>query len=169
MTKPMIHLQIHDQVALQAAFPAEQVQLLSDVAATTLSMLQQSDAELSIVITTDAEMRSLNQQYRGVDAATDVLSFAAEPLPPEIAAEEDENYLGDLILAYAYTLNHALQRNVAPQDEFALLIVHGILHLLGHDHDSQAAQQKMWAKQRKLLLAQGIDIVVPDFIHGLDD
>ena len=85
-------------------------------------------------------------------------------MPPEIATDEPL-YLGDLLLAYPYTLSHAIAANHSPFDAFALLVVHGILHLVGYNHDDAASQQTMWAKQHDILTELGIHIVVPDFIH----
>src|SRR5262245_41159995 len=102
-------------------------------------VLKQHDVEpgsgVSMVITTDEEVRSMNQTFRGVDAATDILSFASDPLPDEIADEADDPpYLGDLIVAYPYTLKHAQEIGHPINDEMVLLAIHGTLHLLGYDH-----------------------------------
>jgi probable rRNA maturation factor len=115
----------------------------------------------------DAYMRSLNQTYRGIDAPTDVLSFAnhdAAPagapdlaLPPELAAEMAA-YLGELFIAYPYTAAQAARYAVSVADELCLLTVHGVLHLLGYDHDTAAAEQRMWAAQDAVLAALGAPI-----------
>lgn len=160
-------VQIDDDLELSPAMPAEALMKLADVAHQVLQRLAVV-ADLSIVIAPDELVHDLNKRHRGVDAPTDVLSFPAEPLPPEIAAEETP-YLGDLILAYPYTLTQAQATHHNPADEFALLVVHGILHLLGYDHDTPASQQIMWQKQAELLKMLDIAIVVPDFVHHPDD
>lgn len=115
-------------------------------------------AVLSVVVTDDETVRELNRTYRGVDEATDVLSFAAQDdategapvLPPEAAAEI-EDYLGDILIAYPYSLRQAARLGVSPAAELRLLVVHGTLHLLGYDHDTQEAEAEMWAIQEAIL------------------
>jgi probable rRNA maturation factor len=129
-------------------------------------------AGVTLVVTTNEEVQALNRQFRGVDAPTDVLSFPADPLPEEILDAIDdaeiegdfgENYLGDLIMAYPYTLHQALETGHDPDDEFVLLAAHGTLHLLGFDHDTPETQQAMWAAQAEALAALGVSIEVPLF------
>jgi probable rRNA maturation factor len=124
---------------------------------------------ITLVITTDAEVRSLNQHYRGVDAPTDILSFPADPLPMEIVEEDAEPpYLGDLIIAYPYTVHQAQEAGHPLEDELVLLVIHGTLHLLGYDHDNEANQQRMWAEQQRALTVAGVTISVPLFSFGED-
>lgn len=121
-----------------------------------------ADAELSILLTSDAAVQELNRDYRGVDAPTDVLSFAAQEgedgqdlaLPPELAAEIDR-YLGDIIIAYPYVVQQAAHFGNTPAAELRLMVVHGILHLLGDDHDTSEATAAMWARQEAVLAQFG--------------
>src|SRR5690606_35678638 len=119
--------------------------------------LGRATAELSVVITDDETIRQLNRDYRGVDEPTDVLSFAAHGeqedseqggapvhLPPEAAAELAD-YLGDILIAYPYSMAQARHYGTDPAAELRLLVVHGTLHLLGYDHDSPEAESAMWA------------------------
>ncbi len=154
-------LQISEGLHLDAAMSAADLNGLVDVAAQVLAHLG-VDSKLSIYVTTDDEVRQFNARYRGVDAPTDVLSFAADPLSSDI---EEVPYLGDLILAYHYTVNQAQRAGHGPIDEFSLLVVHGILHLMGYVHDTATSQQRMWQKQAEILKMLSIDISVPDFIH----
>ena len=109
---------------------------------------------LSVVFADDAEIRRLNQQFRAVDAPTDVLSFPAdEPLIPE--EEEIEPYLGDLVLALPYIQRQAQAEQHALDDELVLAVVHGTLHLLGYDHDTASNQAEMWAVQSEALRRDG--------------
>jgi probable rRNA maturation factor len=122
------------------------------------------NAALSIVITSDEAVQQLNQQHRGIDAPTDVLSFPAQPLPTALAAftDTDTNYLGDLLLAYPYATAQARREGHDPHDSFALLVVHGVLHLLGYDHNTPAHKADMWAQQAAILRELGIDTgIVP--------
>jgi probable rRNA maturation factor len=125
---------------------------------------------LTLVITDDDAVQQLNAQYRGVNAPTDILSFPTEPLPDNLRQEMSEDgdegealYLGDLIVAYPYTLSHAQEDGHAMTDELALLAIHGTLHLLGFDHDVDARQKVMWAAQAEALAALGVQIEVPLF------
>lgn len=123
-----------------------------------------SAGQVTIVITDDEEVRRLNLDYRGIDAATDVLSFAAqeefEPdapplvLPPELAAEL-AGYLGDIVIAYPYAVRQAAHYGASPAAELRLLAVHGTLHLLGFDHDTPEGEAAMWAAQESVLAEFG--------------
>jgi probable rRNA maturation factor len=119
---------------------------------------------VTIVVTTDEHIRSLNAEFRGVDAPTDILSFPADPLPEEI--EADEPYLGDLLIAYPYTLHEAQEAGHDIADELVLLVIHGTLHLLGYDHDNEENQDAMWAEQAEALTVADVAIEVPRFTFG---
>jgi probable rRNA maturation factor len=123
---------------------------------------------LSVVFADDAEIRRLNQQFRAVDAPTDVLSFPAdEPLIPE--EEEIEPYLGDLVLAIPYIQRQAQAEQHALDDELVLAVVHGTLHLLGYDHDTASNQAEMWSIQSEALGVLGVSIQVPLFDFPEDE
>ncbi len=119
---------------------------------------------VTAVITDDEHVRSLNAEFRGVDAPTDILSFPADPLPEEIEGEAP--YLGDLIIAYPYTLHEAAEAGHDIADELVLLVIHGTLHLLGYDHDNEEHQDAMWAEQAEALAAAGVAVEVPRFTFG---
>lgn len=130
---------------------------------------------VTLVVADDERVRALNAQYRAVDSATDVLSFPAEPLPDELrqamveAGDEDALYLGDLVMAYPYTAQHAQAAGHGLDDELVLLAVHGTLHLLGFDHDNAAHQTAMWAAQAEALAALGVALRVPQFTFDDED
>ncbi len=119
---------------------------------------------VTVVITDDEHVRSLNAEFRGVDAPTDILSFPADPLPEEIEGEAP--YLGDLIIAYPYTLHEAAEAGHDIADELVLLVIHGTLHLLGYDHDNEEHQDGMWVEQAEALAAAGVAVEVPRFTFG---
>lgn len=152
-----IEVQIDDAYA-----PHVDGENLRAVAAATLSAYAIDDTELTIVVTSDEAVQQLNRDYRGIDAPTDVLSFAAQEgeeqnevaLPPELAAELDR-YLGDIIIAYPYTIQQAAHYSSTPAAELRLMVVHGVLHLLGDDHDSAEAEATMWARQEAVLAQFG--------------
>lgn len=162
-------LSIAEDLTLDARLPLAELETLAIFAEQVMTQLNlQAPLTMSLHITTDAHSQALNRDYRDVDAPTDILSFEADPLPPEIGEFEIPT-LGDLILAYDYTLNQALHHNHAPLNEFKLLIVHGTLHLLGYTHDDAESQTEMWAEQAALLTHFSINITVPDYVHGRDD
>lgn len=129
-----------------------------------LQQVGQPTAELTLVVTDDAAVQALNRDYRGVDAPTDVLSFAAQEeaddapeladLPPELAAEL-ANYLGDVIIAYPYATRQATQYQNSVAAELRLLAVHGVLHLLGYDHATPDEEAAMWTLQSTILAPFG--------------
>ena len=123
----------------------------------TLRHCDVQSAVLTIVVTDDEQVRALNHAHRGLDEATDVLSFAAQDdapgdliMPPEAAAEITD-YLGDILIAYPYSQRQADHFGVTTAAELRLLVVHGTLHLLGYDHDTPEAEAELWAVQDAIL------------------
>ena len=111
-----------------------------------------SEADVSIVLTDDAEIQALNAQFRGIDAPTDVLSFAEEETEqPFVNAPDELPYLGDVIISFSRAQSQAQEQEHSTQDELRLLIVHGVLHLLGYDHATPAEKAQMWARQDEIL------------------
>jgi probable rRNA maturation factor len=108
-------------------------------------------SELSIVICDDARVRELNLAYRGTDAPTDVLSFAqiegGEFARPEGAAQ----HLGDVIISIETAKRQADEAGIALADEVSHLLVHGILHLLGYDHEDPGEARIMHAREEAIL------------------
>ena len=169
MTTQPKFVQIGDDLSLVDALSAEDLYQLEDVSLQVFAYLGlDPTSELSIVIASDEFVRELNAQHRKIDKTTDVLSFPADPLPPEIA-DQEAPYLGDLVIAYHYSLQQAAAHGHRPQDEFALLVVHGMLHLVGYDHDTLESQAEMWEQQAAILQQLHINITVPDFVHSEDD
>lgn len=155
-------LTIYDETDGQVS-PA-QLALARDVLQFAARQLSLEDStEMSVTMMTNPAIRKLNQQYRGVDRATDVLSFAAEEsgdetpiiIDPELAAELPEN-LGDLFVSIdkveeqAKFLGHSVDR------ELGFLVVHGFLHLNGYDHEKPADEQRMFDLQREILDEYGL-------------
>lgn len=100
---------------------------------------------VSVSYVGEARMRELNAEWRGVDAPTDVLSLECErPDDPELAGDpEMPCELGDIVLAPSYVARQAAAFGTTPADEERLLVVHGMLHLLGHDHLDDASATAM--------------------------
>ena len=133
-------------------------------------------AQMSLLITDDATIQSLNGQFRGTDEVTDVLSFSAEHaghwegedegpdaaidlqfvLPPDEPAP-----LGEVIVSYPQTQRQAEDHGVALEHELAHLVVHGVLHLTGHDHLEPVETALMQAKERSALQDLGISLKLP--------
>lgn len=118
-----------------------------------------SAGDMSIVLTTDREIQSLNREYRGVDAATDVLSFPAAETDPRSGTQ----YLGDVIISVERArLNVETSQSEyemsSLEDELVLLTVHGTLHLFGHDHAEADEKARMWAAQENVLRSLGLTV-----------
>jgi probable rRNA maturation factor len=112
--------------------------------------------ELTIVITGNAQLRSLNRAFRDVDAPTDVLSFATDEQP-----RPDTIYLGDVIISYPMAREQAQAGGHPIEAELQLLVVHGVLHLLGHDHYTVAEKNVMWKAQAAVMKKLGAAITGP--------
>jgi len=108
--------------------------------------------QVAIVITDDEGIRELNRDFLGNDEPTDVLAFSAkEEAEGFVAAPEVDDYLGDVIVSYPRAAVQAKEAGHPTQQEIALLVIHGLLHLLGYDHADEAQQAAMWARQEALL------------------
>ncbi len=108
-------------------------------------------SELSVVLTSDAAVRDLNRTYRAVDAATDVLSFS-QTEGEEFAVPGGETpHLGDVIISIETAQRQADEHSLALQDEVGHLLVHGVLHLLGYDHEDAADEVLMRAHEDAIL------------------
>ncbi len=117
--------------------------------------------ELSLRLTTDAEVQTLNAQYRQKDQPTDVLSFAALEVDYPTVAEmpEDEPvYLGDIVISVDTARRQAQQQNHSLETELAWLASHGLLHLLGWDHPDDDSLIEMLAQQENLLKTIGFTV-----------
>jgi probable rRNA maturation factor len=112
--------------------------------------------EVSVRLTGDEEVRALNAAWRGKDRATNVLSFPM--FDPHVPCPEGaERLLGDIILAHGICAREAAEKGISIVDHAAHLIVHGTLHLIGHDHEEGGAQaEAMEALERRALATIGI-------------
>ena len=99
------------------------------------------ESEVSVLYVDDEEMRGLNEEFRGIDRATDVLAFAmneGETFP----AIEERRLLGDVVVSLESALRQSRQQRHSPRREIAVLLVHGVLHLLGYDHETAQRENK---------------------------
>lgn len=121
------------------------------MAETILDHLQSADAELSILLIGDAEMTVINSEYRGKSRPTDVIAFA---MGEGEYSDLNSNILGDVVISLDRAKFQAMERGAAVMDEVRFLLVHGILHLHGYDHERDAAEQlRMEGKEKELLKA----------------
>lgn len=112
-----------------------------------LAALRLPEAELSLVLVSDTVMRRLNRQWRGADRPTDVLSFAQA----EGQGGAPEGLLGDVVISVDTARRQARERAAPLARELDRLLIHGVLHLLGYDHErSQAEAQRMQRRERAL-------------------
>lgn len=109
-------------------------------------------AELSIAIVEDAEIAELNEKYRGKSGPTDVLSFECDDLCAAVDPEEPVT-LGDVVIAPDVARANALELGHTVEEELNLLLVHGVLHLLGYDHEASSDADAMQAREKALLTA----------------
>lgn len=131
------------------------IRRLLQVVQATLEHAGADDGEVTLVIAGDDLLQQLNRDYRGIDAPTDVLSFAAqEEAEGEaifVSAPDAANYLGDVIISFPTAQRQAAAVGQSVADELSLLAVHGVLHLLGYDHASAEEEADMWARQSQIL------------------
>lgn len=119
-------------------------------------------ANVSVVVADNETLQDLNLRYRGFDEPTDVLSFGEKndaslmapntdtgPTFPDIP--EDSPWLGEIVVSYPLAVTQAGEHNVRVEEEMALLIVHGVLHLLGHDHAESDEETAMKALENEAL------------------
>lgn len=120
-----------------------------------LGLVVPEGCELGVTFTGDAAIRALNAQWRGKDKPTNVLSFPAfpvsigAPLPP---------MLGDIVLAFETVAREAREEGKPFTDHLAHLVLHGFLHLVGHDHETDMEAEHMEAAERRILAA----LAIPD-------
>ncbi len=118
-----------------------------------------ADADLTLVLADDAQLHELNRDYLGVDAPTDVLSFPSDETDPDTGAP----YLGDILISVPYAARQCVQAGNTLDAELQLLTVHGVLHLLGHDHAEPDEKARMWQAQSEILAGLGLsDVQIRD-------
>jgi probable rRNA maturation factor len=111
--------------------------------------------EVSLVFTDSETVKQLNRDYREVDEPTDVLAFHMLPqkevddsfaLPPDGVTR-----LGDVVISYPQAVEQAREQGHSPERELALLVIHGVLHLLGYDHEGSEEEAQMRTREKELL------------------
>ena len=138
--------------------PSITVSWLQDVARRILEAERVSrEAEVGLLLTTDEEVRRLNKEFRGIDQGTDVLSFALQesqeafPEPPDGGPS-----LGQVVVSCPQAARQAKEYGHSLEREVAFLVSHGILHLLGYDHQEPGPEHRMRARQEAILTELGL-------------
>lgn len=152
-----IDIQVDDQFA-----DAVDAALIERAVAATLQAENVAESiEVSVLVTDDATLHQLNRDYRGVDAPTDVLSFGddedADEAPPHAAfvrPPDAPRYLGDLAISYERVVGQAAEYGHSRARELAYLTVHGMLHLLGYDHERGADDAAAMRAREEAVMAE---------------
>ena len=116
----------------------------------------EADLEISVLLSDDAQVRELNARHRGRDRATNVLAFPADLAAAEVATELP-GLLGDVVLAFETVAGEARDQGKTVADHLTHLLVHGVLHLRGFEHQDEAAAAAMEDLERRLLATLGIN------------
>lgn len=122
---------------------------LFDVIKKTLNKLDVDKVVFSVILTDDKEVNKLNKEYRGIDDTTDVLSFAFEE--NESICYNDFRLLGDIYISIPKMIKQAKEYGHSEKRELSFLTVHGLLHLLGYDHQTNEDETKMFGLQELIL------------------
>ncbi|NOT96895.1 MAG: rRNA maturation RNase YbeY [Nitrospira sp.] len=112
-----------------------------------LSDVGEASAELGILFVGDQRMRSLNRQYRGKDRTTDVLAFAMREAP-----HSSSSVLGDVVIAVPTAVRQAKEGQRSLDEELTVLLVHGILHLCGYDHERSEKEARRMQRRERMIL-----------------
>lgn len=119
----------------------------------------ETDCEISLSIVTNEEIREINSQFRGIDSATDVLSFPQLTFEEGEEADVNENgeiVLGDIIISIDRAGKQAEEYGHSLKRELSFLAVHSMLHLMGYDHMTKDEEEDMFARQKEILIKAGI-------------
>lgn len=120
-----------------------------------LIIIQYSDFSVGVLLTTNKSIRVYNRTYRHKDMPTDILSFSyhphATPGKRIKARDEDDKNLGDLVISLEYVKKDAALRGITLNERLKVLLVHGICHLLGYDHETDSDWRSMRAKEAYIL------------------
>jgi rRNA maturation RNase YbeY len=122
------------------------------------------DFDIGVWFTTNKTIRIYNKKYRKQDKPTDILSFPYHHLKPgqkiTISSPDDKN-LGDMIISLEYAKKDATAQNRSLMEHVNILLAHGLAHLLGYDHKTQAQYKRMQEKERELLIKTGLRYPAP--------
>ncbi|WP_342360001.1 rRNA maturation RNase YbeY [Terrarubrum flagellatum] len=138
------------------------VRRAAEAALAGADIVTRADAEISLLLTNDATIRDLNAQWRNKDKATNVLSFPAASID-QLA---DARALGDIVIALETVLAEARDEDKTPADHLTHLVVHGVLHLLGFDHEDDEEAEEM--EELETLILAKLGVADPYVAVGVD-
>ena len=159
---------MHDQHKVEIHAPAGEWSTIDDLSQVVTEAVRRAveaggvvhPCDVCVVLSDDRELHILNRDYRKIDKPTNVLAF-----PQDSLEEEDDNSftirekrfnLGDILISYETLLREAEEQGKAPRDHLAHLLIHGVLHLSGYDHEKDSDADAMEAKERVILADMGI-------------
>jgi probable rRNA maturation factor len=142
----------HQSVAVQYAMAIDGIPGEDAIRQWVLLALPEhkKDAELTVRVVDEAEITALNRHYRGKDGATNVLSF-----PYEGISAVETRLLGDIVICAPVVASEAIAQDKPLDGHWAHIVVHGVLHLLGYDHEHDEAAHEMESRETELLSALG--------------
>ncbi len=153
-----IEVQVEEEVGPVDTVAIEQAALL-----TLLRHELGEPCELAVVVSDDDALSDLNLRFRGIRGPTDVLSFADDTRGPfSSGATGFLRYLGDIVISLDRAKAQAAEAGGSLTDELQVLTVHGVLHLLGYDHEEAHDKETMWAQQTEILRLLHVDIPLPE-------
>ena len=122
---------------------------IKKIALTILELVGEKNAELSLVLIGNLEMKKLNIRYRKKDYATDVLSF-----PVEGIVLKETRFLGDVVVSVEKAAEQARAHNHSSEQELVTLLIHGVVHLIGYDHERSAREARAMRRVEKRIYRQ---------------
>lgn len=134
-----------------------QADWLTGIARITLEHEKVGDCQLSVVVTTDAEIHALNRRYAAEDKPTDVLAFSQEEGEEFVSAPGELRHLGDVVISLETAERQASEAGHDLDAEMAHLLAHGVLHLLGYDHAAPDEEREMRQRERAVLAKAGVE------------
>lgn len=123
---------------------------LADIARRVLLQIGRDDARATIVFIRDPEMKKLNRDFRGQDKPTDVLAFAYGEAETE--PDQDPGHLGDVIISADTAIRYAAEQGIGLEAEIEWLVIHGVLHLAGYDHETDNGEMRRLERRLRSLL-----------------
>jgi probable rRNA maturation factor len=142
----MIRAQLN-QAILKGGQCLPEARLKQVLASCTRVLKPKGSVYISVAFVSEAQMRKLNRQWRGKYRVTDVLSFRYD----------EEDLKGEIVVSYAQAKRQAMAMGHSTRDEVCFLLVHGVLHLFGYDHEKPIEAKKMFTLQNKILQLLNID------------
>lgn len=146
---------IEVQIAAESAEVPDPADLRAWVVPALAAMQVDGATGVTIRVVDEAEAQALNRDFRGRDYATNVLSFPFADVPPEALDEMGAPYLGDLAICAPVVVREASEQGKTPESHWAHMVIHGVLHLGGHDHQNDSEADAMERLERRILAELG--------------